>query len=73
MSSVVYVVRSPLHTISQSLCPEQGSVLMISVEGSPLPGKVLSTTKKFSLKEGERLSHEQLVSVLVKSEKIMTL
>ncbi|UVT15996.1 MAG: hypothetical protein H8K04_19765 [Nitrospira sp.] len=73
MSSVVYVVRSPLHTISQSLCPEQGSVLMISLKDSLLPGTVVSTTKEFPLEDGEQLSYEQLMAVLVKSEKVVTL
>ncbi|MDK2744460.1 MAG: hypothetical protein H8K03_11820 [Nitrospira sp.] len=73
MSSVVYVVRSSLHTISQSLCPEQGSVLMISLKDSLLPGTVISTSKEFPLEDGEQLSYEQLMAVLVKSEKVVTL
>jgi hypothetical protein len=73
MSSVVYVVRSSLHTISQSLCPEQGSVLMISLKDSLLPGTVISTNKEFPLEDGEQLSYEQLMAVLVKSEKVVTL
>jgi len=46
---------------------------MISLEDSLLPGKVISTTKEFPLEDGEQLSYEQVLAVLVKREQIMTL
>lgn len=73
MSPVMYVVHSPLRMISESLCPEQGSVLMNSLKDSLLPGMVLSTTKEFPREDGAGLSYEQVVSVLLKREQIETL
>jgi len=72
MPSVVYVVRSPLHTLPPALLPGDGSVV-VSV-GDPLfPGKVLRATDDPRLAEGECLSYEQLLEIVLESKKVMTL
>lgn len=72
MPSLVYVVRSPLHSLSHALLPGDGSALVLSLEDPLLPGKVLRGTKTMSLTEGERLSYEQVLAILLDS-KVITL
>jgi hypothetical protein len=72
MPSVVYVVRSALHTVSPALLP--GDDCTVVSVGDPLfPGKVLHATDDSPLGEGERLSYEQLLEVVLQSQKVMTL
>lgn len=72
MSSVVYVVRSPLHTVSPALLP--GDDCTVVSVGDPLfPGKVLRATDDPPLAEGERLSYKQLLEVILQSRKVRTL
>ena len=73
MPSVVCIVRSPLHTLSPALFSEEGSVVVLSLEDPSLPGKVLRATNSTGLTEGERLSYEQMLAIVLKSEKVMTL
>jgi len=73
MPSVVYVVRSPLPSLSHALFSEEGSEAVISLEDPLLPGKVLRATNPTRLIEGERLSYEQLLAVVLKSKKVVTL
>ena len=73
MSSVVYVVRSPLHTLSHSLFPEDGSAVVLSLEDPLLPGKVLRATSDTGLTEGEKLSYKQVLAIVLDSKKVMTL
>lgn len=73
MPSVVYVVRSPLHTLSHALFSGDGSAMVLSLEDPFLPGKVLSATDDSRLSEGERLSYEQVLAIVLESKKVMTL
>lgn len=73
MPSVVYVVRSPLHTLSHALFSGDGSAMVLSLEDPLLPGKVLSATDDSRLSEGERLSYEQVLAIVLESKKVMTL
>ena len=73
MSSVIYLLRTSLRTISTSLYQDLGSVLVISMEDTSLPAKVVKTTPQYTLTEGEQLSYEQLLGLLVKADKVVTL
>jgi hypothetical protein len=73
MLPVVYVVRSPLHTLSQSLLSENTSDVILSLEDPLLPGKVLRATNNTQLTEGEKLSYEQVLKILLTSTKVITL
>ena len=73
MPSVVYVVRSPLHTLSHALFPGGSSGVVLSLEDPLLPGKVLRVTNTSRLTEGERLSYEQVLAIVLESKKVMTL
>jgi hypothetical protein len=70
---VVYVVRSPLHTLSHALFADDGSAVVLSMEDPFLPAKVLRATNSTGLTEGERLSYEQVLAVVLGSKKVMTL
>lgn len=72
MSSLVYVVRSPLHNLSHALLPKDGSALVLSLEDPLLPGRVLRATSTTRLREGERLSYEQVLAIVLES-KVLTL
>ena len=73
MLAVVYVVRSPLHTLSQALFSMDDSAVVLSLENSLLPGKVLRATNGTGLTEGEQLSYEQVLAIVLESNKVMTL
>lgn len=73
MPAVVYVVRSPLHTLSHALFSGDGSAVVLSLEDPLLPGKVLRATNTTGLTEGERLSYEQVLAVVLEGKKVMTL
>jgi hypothetical protein len=72
MPAVVYVVRSPLHSLSHALFLDDSAVVL-SMEDRHLPGKVLCATNSTQLTEGERLSYEQVLTIVLESEKVMTL
>lgn len=73
MSSAVYIVRSPLHTLSQALLPENSSAVVLSLEDPLLPGKVLRVTDTTQFTEGERLSYKQILEILLGSTKVIAL
>ena len=72
MPSLVYVVRSPLQRLSHALLPRDGSAVVLSLENPLLPGKVLRATSTTRLEEGERLSYEQVLAIVLES-KVVTL
>jgi hypothetical protein len=73
MSSAVYIVRSPLHTLSQALLPENSSAMVLSLEDPLFPGKILRVTNTTQFTEGERLSYEQILEILLGSTKVIAL
>jgi hypothetical protein len=73
MSSAVYIIRSPLHTLSQALLPENSSAMVLSLEDPLLPGKILRVTNTTQFTEGERLSYEQILEILLGSTKVIAL
>lgn len=73
MPAIVYVVRSPLHTLSHALFSVDDSAVVLSLEDPLLPGKVLRAANGTELTEGERLSYEQVLAIVLESNKVMTL
>lgn len=73
MPRVVYVVRSPLHTLSQALLSEHTSDVILSLEDPLLPGRVLRPANNTQLTEGERLPYEQVLKILLASKRVITL
>ena len=73
MLSAVYIVRSPLHTLSQALLSENSSAVILSLEDSLLPGKVLRVTNTTQFTEGETISYQQILDILLRSTKVVTL
>lgn len=73
MPSVVYVVRSPLHTLSHALFSREGPAVVLSLEDPRLPGKVLRVTNNTRLTEGETLSYDQILKILLESTKVIAL
>jgi hypothetical protein len=73
MPSAVYIVRSPLSTLSQALLSETSSAVVVSLEDPLLPGKVLRVTNTTQFTEGERLSYEQILDILLTSTKVLAL
>ncbi|NGZ10374.1 MAG: hypothetical protein CV088_13460 [Nitrospira sp. LK70] len=72
MPSLVYVVRSPLQSLHHALLPGDGSTVVLSLEDPLLPGKVLRAAPDTRLTEGERLSYEQVLAIVLES-KVVTL
>jgi hypothetical protein len=73
MLSAVYIVRSPLHTLSQALLSENSSAVVLSLEDPLLPGKVLRVTNTTQFTEGEKVSYQQILDILLRSTKVIAL
>lgn len=73
MPSVVYIIRSPLDALSQALFKGDSSAAVLSLEDPILQGKVLRTTNGLGLEAGQRLSYDEIVSLLLNAEKVITL
>ncbi len=73
MLPVVYVVRSPLHALSQALLSENTSDVILSLEDPLLPGRVLRAANNAQLTEGDRLPYEQVLKILLASKRVITL
>ncbi len=73
MLSTTYIVRSPLHALSEALLPGNSSAMVLSLEDPLLPGKVLRVTNTTQFTEEERLSYEQILEILLGSTKVIAL
>lgn len=73
MLSAVYIVRSPLHTLSKALLSENNSAVVLSLEDPLLPGKVLRVTNTAQFTEGEKVSYQQILDILLRSTKVIAL
>jgi len=80
MSSLIYVLRSPAHPVPPSLYVSYDqNVVTFGVENavdtvSPLESaEVLQSGNLSSLKTGERLTHKQLLEVLLDAKKVIIL
>jgi len=73
MSSIVYVVHSIERSIARSICLEQGSGLVVSLDKILPPGKVERITEPSLVRRDEGFSYGQVLELLLKAEKVITL
>ena len=80
MSSLVYLLRTPIQTVSHSLSPpDDPNVVVLRVQdtvtmGVPFePAEILRPGNLFPLKQGERLTYKQLLDVISAAGKVITL
>lgn len=59
--------------IARSVCLKEDSGLVLSLDHTLPPGKVESTTNTLPLQVEENLSYEQVLMVLLKANKVITL
>jgi hypothetical protein len=80
MTSLVYMLRSPMSTISRSLflCNDP-AITVLGIEGAltsvsqSQPTEVLQSGGVLPFRRGERLTYRQLLDVLITSGKVVTL
>jgi hypothetical protein len=73
MDLVVYLVRSPLETISPSLYSKTEDIAVIAVGKAPVAGKILERATSCSQEKGATLSYGELLEVLLGSQRVITL
>lgn len=80
MSSLIYLFRGPAQTVPPSLyVSDDPSIVTFGIENvvdtvSPLESAaVLESGNLSSLKRGERLTHKQLLEVLLDAKKVIIL
>ena len=73
MALFVYVVRSPTQTLSPALFSRDPSTLVLSLENPRLPGKVIGSPQNAPHREGETLSYDEIIKILLGSKKIVAL
>jgi hypothetical protein len=73
MPQIVYIIRSPLHRLAPALFAGDGSTLVLSLEDPHLPGRVVYTPPNSRLVEGETLSYDQILTIVLGSKKVMAL
>ena len=73
MYPIVYVFHPSSQTIARSVCLEEGTGLVLSLDNTLPPGKVESTTKPSLLQVDEKLSYDQVLTQLLKADKVITL
>lgn len=80
MSSLVYLLRHPAHTISSALyLPDDGAILTLGVENAAPSSKaasaaqVLRAGESSRVKAGQLLTATKLMEILVEANKVITL
>lgn len=73
MSSIVYVVRPSEQSIARSVCLKEGSGIVLSLDRVLPPGKIEKTVKLSSVQREEKLSYDQVLTLLLKADKVITL
>jgi hypothetical protein len=73
MPSIVYIIRSPLQTLSHALFTEESCTLVLSLEDPDLPGKVVKTSHNTHFRDGEKLSYGQMLEIVLGGGKVITL
>jgi len=72
MSLIVYISRPSSQMIARSVCLKDDSGLVLSLDNT-VPGRVESTTNVLPLQVEENLSYDQVLMVLLKANKVITL
>ena len=73
MMSVLYLLRSPSQVVSPALYQNPGTALVISMEDTTQPAKIVKAPPECVVKAGESVSYEQLMALLVETGKVVTL
>ena len=76
MTSVLYLLRSPSHIVLPALYQESGTALVVSMEDQslvPKPATIVAAPSECVWKAGQSLSYRELMSLVVESEKVVTL
>ncbi len=73
MAPILYVIRPSEPSIARSVCLKQRSGVVLSLDSTPHPGRIESTTAEVSLDREEKLSYEQVLALLLKAEKVIAL
>lgn len=70
---MVYMIRTPLKTLSHTLFISNGSQLVLSLEDPGCPGKVVESPPAAKFVAGETLSYEQILKIVLESKTVVTL
>lgn len=73
MSSIVYVIRPSEQSIARSVCIKEGSGVVLSLDNTLPPGKVEETVEPSLVQRDEKLSYDQVLTLLLKADKVITL
>ncbi len=73
MCLIVYVYHPSSKTTARSVCLQKGSGLVLSLDNTLPPGKVERTAEPSLLKLEEKLSYDQVLSLLLEADKVITL
>lgn len=73
MSSIVYVIRPSEQSIARSVCLKEGSGVVLSLDNALPPGKVEETVKLSPVQRDEKLSYDQVLTLLLRADKVITL
>jgi hypothetical protein len=73
MSSIVYVVHPLEQSIARSMCLEEGSGLVVSLNTTLPPGKIERAVEPSRFQQDENLSYGQVLQLLLKAEKVIAL
>jgi len=73
MSSIVYVVHPLKRSIARSICLEEATGLVLSLDKTFPPGKIEQISESSPLRRDEGLSYGQVLEVLIKAEKVIAL
>ncbi len=73
MGATVYLVRSSVDEVSPSLYSESENAIIVILEKSSSAGKILKSAAGCSWEKGARLSYRDLLELLLRSQRVITL
>ena len=73
MCPILYVLRPSEPSIARSLCLKEALGMVLSLDNTRLPGKVHGLRKQSSSPKDETLSYDQVLSLLLKADKVIAL
>lgn len=73
MCPIVYLIRPSEQSIARSVCLKDASGMALSLADTHPPGKVHDLGEQSSYQRDEPLSYDQVLSLLLTADKIITL
>ncbi len=73
MGATVYLVRSSVDEVSPFLYSESENAIIVILEKSSSAGKILKSAAGCSWGKGTRLSYRDLLELLLRSQRVITL